>query len=33
MVMKIADLFNLVLLNAHIPNKHFGCQKLTHDEY
>ena len=29
----LIHLFNLVLLNAYIMNKHFGCQKLTHDEY
>ena len=29
----LIHLFNLVLLNAYILNKHFGCQKLTHDEY
>ena len=26
-------LFNLVILNAYILNKHYGCEKLTHDEY
>ena len=26
-------LFNLVLLNAHILNKHYGCRKMTQDEY
>ena len=29
----LIHLFNLLLLNAYILNKHFGCQKLTHDEY
>ena len=29
----LIHLFNLILLNAYILNKHFGCQKLTHDEY
>ena len=26
-------MFNLVILNAYILNKHYGCEKLTHDEY
>ena len=26
-------LFNLVILNVYILNKHYGCQKLTHDEF
>ena len=29
----LTRLFNLILFNAYILNKHFGCQKLTHDEY
>ena len=29
----LIHLFNLVLLNAYILNKHYGCQKMTHDEY
>ena len=30
---KLLHLFNLVILNAHILNKHYGCRKLTQDEY
>ena len=26
-------MFNLGILNAYILNKHYGCEKLTHDEY
>ena len=26
-------MLNLVILNAFILNKHYGCDKLTHDEY
>ena len=26
-------MFNLVILNVYILNKHYGCEKLTHDEY
>ena len=29
----LIHLFNLVILNAHILNKHYGCMKLTQDEY
>ena len=29
----LIHLFNLVILNAHILNKHYGCVKLTQDEY
>ena len=29
----LIHLFNLILLNAYILNKHFVCQKFTHDEY
>ena len=29
----LIHLFNLILLNAYILNKYYGCQKLTHDEY
>ena len=26
-------MFNLVILNVYILNKHYGCEQLTHDEY
>ena len=26
-------MLNLLILNAYILNKHYGCKKLTHDEY
>ena len=29
----LIHLFNLVILNAYILNKHYGRQKLTHDEF
>ena len=29
----LIHLFNLVILNANILNKHYGCRKLTQDEY
>ena len=29
----LIHLFNLVILNAYILNKHYGGQKLTHDEF
>ena len=29
----LIHLFNLVILNAYILNRHYGCQKLTHDEF
>ena len=29
----LIHMFNLLLLNAYILNKHYGCKKLTHDEY
>ena len=29
----LIHLFNLVILNAYILNKHYGHQKLTHDEF
>ena len=29
----LIHMFNLVILNAYIQNKHYGCEKLTHDEY
>ena len=29
----LIHMFNLVILNAYILNKHYGCEKLTHDEY
>ena len=29
----LIHLFNLVILNAGILNKHYGCVKLTQDEY
>lgn len=29
----LIHLFNLVLINAHILNKHFGKESLSHDEY
>ena len=25
-------MFNIVILNAYIPNRHYGCEKLSHDE-
>ena len=28
----LIHLFNLVILNAYILNRHYGCQKLTHDK-
>ena len=28
----LIHMFNLVILNAYILNKHYGCEKLTHDE-
>ena len=28
----VIHMFNLVILNAYILNKHYGCEKLTHDE-
>ena len=34
MVKKIIDhQLNLLILNAYILNKNYGCKKLTHDEY
>ena len=29
----LIHLLNLVILNADILNKHYGCEKLAHDEY
>lgn len=29
----LIHLFNMVILNAHILNKHYGSEKLTHDDY
>ena len=29
----LIHLFNLVILNANILNRHYGCQKLNHDEF
>ena len=29
----LIHMFNLVILNVYILNKHYGCEKLTHDEY
>ena len=29
----LIHMFNLVILNAHILNKHYRCEKLMHDEY
>ena len=29
----LIHLFNLVILNAYIINRHHGCQKLNHDEF
>ena len=29
----LIHMFNLVILNAYILNKHYGCEKLTPDEY
>ena len=29
----LIHMFNLVILNAYILNKRYGCEKLTHDEY
>ena len=29
----LIHMFNLVILNAYILNKHYGYQKLTHNEY
>ena len=29
----LIHLFNMCLLNAHILNKHYGAEKLTHDQY
>ena len=29
----LIHMLNLVILNAYILNKHYGCEKLTHDEY
>ena len=29
----LIHMFNLVILNAHILNKHYGCEKLMHNEY
>ena len=29
----LIHLFNLVILNAHILNRHYGSQKLSHDEF
>ena len=29
----LIHMFNLVILNAYIINKHNGCEKLIHDEY
>ena len=26
-------MFKLVILNTYILNKHYGCEKLTHNEY
>ena len=26
-------MFNLIILNVYILNKHYGCKKLNHDEY
>ena len=34
MVKKVIDSpVNLLILNAYILNKNYGCKKLTHDEY
>ena len=33
MVTKIVDPFVLVVLNAYILNRHYGCKKLNHDEF
>ena len=27
----LIHIFNLVILNAYILNKHYGCEKLTHE--
>ena len=29
----LIHLFNLVILNAYILNRHYRCQKLNHDEF
>ena len=29
----LIHMFNLVILNAYILNKHYGCEKITHDEH
>ena len=29
----LIHMFNLVILNVYILNKHYGCEKITHDEY
>ena len=29
----LIHLFNLVILNAYILNRHYGCKKLNHDEF
>ena len=29
----LIHMLNLLILNAYILNKHYGCEKLTHDEY
>ena len=29
----LIHMFNLVMLNVYILNKHYGCEKLTHNEY
>ena len=29
----LIHMFNLLILNAYILNKPYGCEKLTHDEY
>ena len=29
----LIHMFNLVVLNAYILKKHYGCEKLTHNEY
>ena len=29
----LIQMFNLVILNVYILKKHYGCEKLTHNEY
>ena len=29
----LIHLFNIVILNVYILNGHYGCEKLSHDEY